>query len=252
MFKFDIAISYAGDEAGIAEDLWQLLQEKGVKVFFAKGKKGYLLGKPLKRELKYIFGPHTKFVVPIISKHYVQKRWPKYEFDVAKKEEHRRLVEFILPIRLDDVNLGGLKEDVVYIDLRKEGFIKTVDIIIEKLREVYPIEEIIVPKAWVVTFGLVIDELMQNYELPPSAPRDYAHLCDWLEKDLTNCLSKAPLEAWKLLEDTRDGKALSVRVGFEWDPDKYPLDFGDIDWWEVLEIGEFNEIYPGQDWKEIF
>jgi len=28
MFRFDIAISYAGDEEGIAENLYQLLREK--------------------------------------------------------------------------------------------------------------------------------------------------------------------------------------------------------------------------------
>ena len=136
MFKFDIAISYAGEEVGIAEDLWQLLQEKDVKVFFAKVQKDYLFGKLLKQELPYIFGPHTKFVVPIISKHYVQKRWPKYEFNLAKKEEHQRPIEVILPIFLDDVNLKGLlKEDKDYIDLRKEGLIKNFDVIIKKLRK---------------------------------------------------------------------------------------------------------------------
>ena len=54
-------------------------------------------------------------------------------------------------------------------------------------------------------------------------------------------------EALKLLEDTRDGETLSVRVGFKLDPDKHPFDFGDIGWWEFLELDEFNKIYPDQD-----
>ena len=252
MFIFDFAISYAGEEYGIAKDLYKLLLEKEAKVFFSENEKDYLLGKSLASELPYIFGPQTKFVVPIISKHYILKHWTKYEFNIAKKEEKKRGFEFILPIRLDDVNLKGLKEDVVYIDLRKEGLLSIVDIIMRKLRSLYPVEEVTVPEVWVATFGLVIEDLIENYELPSSAPITYPYLCDWLEEDLMKRLSKSPLESLTLLEDARNGESLSVRVGFKWDPDKNPLDFGDIGWWEILELADFESIYAGQDWKEIF
>jgi len=252
MFRFDFAISYASEEGGLAKDLFQLLQDKGAKVFLATNEKVYLFGKSLTSELDYIFGPYTKFVIPIVSKHYVDKYWAKYEFNIAKIEEGKRGFEFILPIRLDDVSLKGLEKDIVYIDLRKEGLLDTAEIMMRKLRDISPIEERTVPKVWVATFGLIIEELFENYELPFSVPRKYAHLCDWLEKDLMNHLSNISIEALKLLEDSRDGETLSVRVGFNWDPEKCPLDFGDIYWWEVLEIDAFNKIYPNQDWKEIF
>jgi len=252
MFRFDFAISYAGEEEGIARDLFQLLQDKGAKVFFAKNEKVYLFGKSLTSELDYIFGPYTKFVIPIVSGNYVQKYWTKYEFNIAKREERKRGFEFVLPIRLDDISLKGLEGDVVYIDVRKEGLLDTAEIIMRKLRDIYPTEEATVPKVWVATFGLIIEGIFENYEFPPSIPRDYAPLCDWLEKDLMNRLSKISIETSRLLEDSRDGETLSVRVGFKWDPDKYPLDFGDIYWWEVLEIDVFNKVYSNQDWKEIF
>ena len=112
-----------------------------------------------------------------------------------------------------------------------------------------------VPKVWVATFGLIIEDLLENYKIPHSVPRDYPRLCDWLERDLVDRLSKrsiGSIETLRLLEDERDGKIFSVRVGFKWDPEKHPLDFDDIGWWEFLELDEFNEIYPDQDWKEIF
>jgi len=252
MFKFDFAISYAGEEVGVAKDLFQLLRNKRAKVFFAKNEKVYLLGKSLKSELSNIFGPSTRFVIPIISKHYVQKDWTKFEFCISKMEKRKRDYEFILPIRLDNVTLEGLEGDTFYIDLIKEGFLETAEIIMRKLREIYPAKEVTVPKVWVATFGLIIDDLLENYELPHSVPSDYPHLCDWLERDLMNHLSKTSIGALKLLEDTRDGETLSVRVGFKLDPDKHPFDFGDIGWWEFLELDEFNRIYPDQDWKEIF
>jgi len=247
MFRFEIAISYAGEEEGIAENLYRLLLERGVKVFFAKGKMAYLLGKGLESEIPYVFGPGSRFFVPIISRNYVKKRWPLYELRSAIEEESRRRFEFILPIRLDDVDLEGLEEDRVYLDLRKEGLFRVADILIEKLREKYPPEEIIVPTHWVATFGVNTYDLLKSDELPPAAPRDYPHLCDWLTEDLMNHLYLAPIEDLRLLEDLRTGETLSVSVGFIWNPDKTPLDFGNIGWWEVLEVEEFKKIYPDQD-----
>lgn len=252
MFKFDIAISYAGEEEGIAEDLHRILRENDIEVFFAKPCKVYLFGKRLTPEIKNAFGPYTKFVVPIISKHYIEKYWPKLEFRIAKEEEKHRRFEFILPILLDDIQLEDLETDLVYINLRKEGIFSSADTIIKKLREHYPMEEISVPKVWVATFGVVIENLLEKNEFPSSAPRDYVHLCDWLEKDLVKRILESPIQNFELPEAShRDGETLSIRIAFEWDPEKYTLDFGDIGWWEVLEIAEFEEIYSDQSGEDF-
>lgn len=247
MFKWDFAISYADEESGIASDLHHLLRKKGANVFFAKSEDVYLWGKKLKNEFKNIFRTETKFAVILLSKHYVQKSWTVYEFNVAKGEELNRDYEYILPIRVDDVNLEGLCEDVCYIDLRKEGLFSTAAIMVKKLTDIHPIKKVRPPTDWVAAFGLIIEDLMENYELPASIPRFYPHLCDWLEEDLMKRLSKSPLVGLRILEDSRDGETVSIRVGFKWDPEKAPLDFGDIGWWEVLEVAPFESIYPSQD-----
>ncbi len=253
MFRFDFAISYAGEEEGIAKDLYRLLKDKGAEVFLAANEKVYLLGKSLRSELDYIFGPYTKYAVAIVSKNYVEKYWPKYEFNRAKVEQKKRGFEFILPIHIDNVILEGLEEDLVYVDLRKEGILGTAEIMMKKLRDIYPAEEVVVPEVWVATYGLTIENLLEKYQLPSGVPRDYPHLCDWLEKDLIDPLSKSlSIKTLRLLEDSRNGETLSVRVGFKWNPETHPLDFSDIGWWELLELVEFNEIYPDQDWKVIF
>jgi len=48
----------------------------------------------------------------------------------------------------------------------------------------------------------------------------------------------------------RTGETLSIRVAFEWNPGENIFDFGDIGWWEVLEIAKFEDIYPDQSGKE--
>jgi len=257
-FIFDVAISYAGEEVGIADDLYQMLKQKRVdqkrvKVFFAKPSKAYLWGKSLPPALRKIFGGvQTKFVIPIISKHYIEKKYTKLEFREAKKEEKRRRFEVILPIILDSVRLQGLESDRNYIDLRKEGIHSTVNTIIEKIKQPPPYEPYAIgafyapimppsaPTHWIATFGVTIEHLLT--ELPSSAPTDYVSLCDWLEKDLMERLYRSSLKQYRFLEDMRTGETLSIRIGFEWDPEEQPLDFGDIGWWEVLEIAEHEEI----------
>jgi hypothetical protein len=264
MFKFDVAISYAGEEEGLADDLYRLLKQNKIKVFFAKPSKVYLWGKMLTPELKKIYGGiHTKFVIPIISKHYVKKTFTKLELRVAKRKEKYRGSEVILPIILDKVLFRGLEKDRNYIDLRKEGLHSTVDIIIKKLikRPTYPYYcrgdfgisdiEIFVPIVWVASFGVVIEDLLKGHELPSSVPRDYVNLCDWLEKDLMDRLSKSDIKKYKLSEDLRTGETLSIRIAFGWNPEEKPFDFGDIGWWEVLEIAKFEDIYPDQSGKEF-
>ena len=249
MFRFDMAISYAGEEEGLAYDLYKLLCKNDMKVFFAKPYKVYLFGKHLIPEIKDIFGPYTRFVVPIISKHYAKKYWPKLEFNIAKEEEKHRRFEFILPVIIDDVCFEGFDEsDLVYINIRKEGLFSTVDIICQKFYQYYKRMKTSAPKVWVATFGVIIHDILESDKFSLLyAPRDYAHLCNWLEKDLVERLSKSPTQNFKFLKPShRDGETLSVRICFEWDSQKCPLDFGNIGWWEVLEIAEFEEIYPGQ------
>lgn len=250
-FRFDFAISYAGEESGIAGDLACLLREHGAKVFFATSEKVYLLGKRLTSELKHVFGPHTRFFVPIITNHYVQKYWPAYEFRIAQIEESKRPFEYMLPIRLDDAVLQGLETDRGYIDLRKEGLFGAASTLTEKLHEYYPAEERDVPQIWTATFGVRVEDLAAAPELPSSAPQGYPHLCDWLEKELIRRLSGSALEDITLLEDSRTGETLSVRVGFRWDPQRGPLDLGDPGWWEVLEVAPFESVYPGENWERL-
>jgi len=194
--------------------------------------------------LKNIFGTSTRFAILLLSKHYVEKFYTRYEFNVAKIEESNRDYEFRLPVRFDNASLKGLEEDKVYIDLRREGLFNTAEILMKKLRDICPVEQVNVPKEWFAAFGIVIEDLMENYELPASAPGQYAYLCDWLEEDLMKRLSKSCLGSLKMLEDSRDGETLTVKVGFEWVPEEGPLDFGDIGWWGVLEVAELESIYP--------
>lgn len=119
--EYDVSISYAREDEGVAEDLERRLRVKGVRVFLDKLERHRLWGKDLGTYFEQIFGVKAVFVVVLLSRHYAAKEWTDYEFECAKKEARQRTEEFILPIRLDDAIKPGLKSSICYMDYRKEG-----------------------------------------------------------------------------------------------------------------------------------
>jgi len=101
--------------------------------------------------------------------------------------------------------------------------------------------------------GLVIAEVLESDNLPIGAPRDYVYLCDWLEEDLKTRLESVPIGPFIFTEpSSRDGECLSVRIAFKWSPHNQPLDFGNLCWWQVTEVGPFKEFYPYQEPEKLF
>lgn len=116
-YKYDAALSFAGEDRKHAESLYRLLTRRGFSVFYDIGRQGDLWGKSAKG-FEPVYGRQTRYVIPFVSKHYVAKDWTRYEFETAKREQMRRRREFILPVRLDDSRLLGLHDDIVHLDAR--------------------------------------------------------------------------------------------------------------------------------------
>lgn len=251
-FEFDFSISFAGNHRSEAECLAQMLSEENASVFYDKYYRSQLLGKKLGLEFQKVYGPKTRFFVPLVSKEYISKYWPRYELDVAVQEAKRRDKEFILPLALDDSRLPGIDDDVAYIDLRKIDTKEVAEILLNKLPS-KPVAKEMAKEVWISSFGLVIAEVLESDDLPIDAPRDYIYLCDWLEEDLKTRLESAPVGPFVFTEPSfRDGECLSVRIAFKWSPHNQPLDFGNLYWWQVTEVGPFKEFYPYQEPKKLF
>ncbi|MBU7046556.1 MAG: TIR domain-containing protein [Theionarchaea archaeon] len=107
-FKYDLAISFAGENREIAKELAAELQDKGVKIFYDEFYKSKLWGKKLRKHFKDIYGPKARFVVVLISEYYPMKDWTDFEFSVIKEEARKRENDFVLPIRLDETKIIGI------------------------------------------------------------------------------------------------------------------------------------------------
>ncbi len=133
LFEYDVAISFAGEDRKIAEELASALRDKGVRVFYDEFYKSDLWGKKLTKHFREVYGPKARFIILLISKYYPVKDWTDFEFSIARKEAKERKVEFILPVKLDDTKILGIHEDTVYLDFNKEGIDGIVKCFLEKL-----------------------------------------------------------------------------------------------------------------------
>ncbi len=132
-FEYDVAISFAGEDREVAKEIAEGLTKSGIQVFFDLFYQAQLWGKDLAIEFQKRYGPKTRFVMPLISGHYAIKDWTDYEFTIARQEALVRGHEFILPVRLDDTPLAGLKSTIAYLDLKHEGVDGVVANVLEKL-----------------------------------------------------------------------------------------------------------------------
>jgi len=248
-FAFDFAISFAGEDRTIAEKIANKLRTaRDVTVFYDYYYKSELLGEKLGKEFSIVYGPATRFFVPIISEYYVRKDYTNYEWTIAKEEGKKRDYEFILPIRLDDSKLIGLQSDVSFLDWRKESLESIVETLLKKLA----VSPVIRNTLWVATVGIIVDETIKKWSrIPrfrpgpyPGVLLSYQELCDWFERNLMERLTRKGFKDLKILEDLRNGEALSVRFQFHWAPSDTSLDFGPLDWWQILEVTPLEDVYP--------
>ncbi|MCP2213959.1 UNVERIFIED_ORG: hypothetical protein J2R93_008371 [Bradyrhizobium japonicum] len=116
--SFDVAISFAGTERALAEQLAENLRAAGIAVFYDYFYAEHLWGKNLTAFLDEIYGRKAKFCVVFVSKEYRDRKWTIHELRSAQaKALEQRGNEYILPVRVDDTQLDGLPSNVGYLDI---------------------------------------------------------------------------------------------------------------------------------------
>lgn len=132
-FEYDIAISFAGENRNTAEDIAGKLKANGVRVFYDKYEEAHLLGMDLYEHLHDVYSNKAKCCMMLISQYYVDKAWTTHE---RKSVQERALLEsgpYIIPVRLDDTPVPGLRSTVAYFDLRTRSVDALIDLMLQKL-----------------------------------------------------------------------------------------------------------------------
>ena len=130
MFKYDFAISYAGEDKKIAEEIYSNIKSfnNDINIFYAPNEQHLLIGKDGESFFDDLFTKCTEVIV-IISTHYKRKDWPRYEWDVIleRSKENR-----FIPIKLDNTKILGLPSNIM-VEYYKDNSIEIAELCIKKL-----------------------------------------------------------------------------------------------------------------------
>lgn len=134
-YEYDVALSFAGEDRDIVEQVATYLKNNGVSVFYDDFEQVNLWGKDLAVHLYNVYRKKAKYCIPFISAHYKQKVWTKHEFRSALERALQENSEYFLPVRLDDTEIEGLRNTIGYIDFNKYTPKQLGDMIMQKLSQ---------------------------------------------------------------------------------------------------------------------
>ena len=131
--EYDIAISFAGEDRTIAEQIVEALYKEGVKVFYDQYEQANLWGKDLYQHLSEVYSKKAQYCLVLISENYVKKNWTQHELKSAQERAFKENKEYILPVRLDDTEVPGIHSTVGYLNFRGIGIEGIINATLQKL-----------------------------------------------------------------------------------------------------------------------
>lgn len=132
--EFDVAISFAGEDRGLAQDLAKRLQAAGLLVFYDDDQQAELLGEHLLEYLIGVYKERASYCVVLISAAYVRKRWTRHEWRAAQERAfEQQEAAYILPVRLDDTALPGLLSTIGHISIPPKTVAEAARLIYKKV-----------------------------------------------------------------------------------------------------------------------
>lgn len=118
-FEYDVAVSFAGEDRSVVLQFAEILKAHGLKVFYDNWEQANLWGRDLYQHLDEVYSKKARFCVMFLSAHYAAKAWTNHELKSAQARAFQENDEYILPLRLDDTVIPGIRPTLGYLDLRK-------------------------------------------------------------------------------------------------------------------------------------
>jgi len=113
---FDVAISFSGTERELAKELANTVREAGFSVFYDGFYPADLWGKNLVEFFHEIYSKRARFCVIFVSAEYLNRQWTIHERRSAQERMLKEKgEEYILPIKIDDVDLPGIPSTIGYL-----------------------------------------------------------------------------------------------------------------------------------------
>lgn len=119
--EYDLAISHAGEDRGLARDIATQMTAHGYKVFLDEYERVALWGADLPAELGKIYMEGAQYCLILVSEYYAKKSWTHHELQFALSRALQERRPYILPLVLDGTRLEGLPPTVGCLDLRNSS-----------------------------------------------------------------------------------------------------------------------------------
>ncbi len=135
-YKYDVALSFAGEDRKYVEEVAMFLKKKNIAVFYDYFEEENLWGKNLISYLEEIYTYKSKYCVIFISQYYVKKEWTCYESAAAMVrllDSNMKQKEYLLPVKFDETKVSGVLSTIGFIDGKKKTPDELGNLIIKKL-----------------------------------------------------------------------------------------------------------------------
>lgn len=133
-FKYDVALSFSGKDRVYARRLANEMKSRGIRVFFDEYEQARLWGKDLYSHLSSVYSEKARFCVLLLSCHYKDSLWTNHERENAQARAFEERSEYILPIKIDDTEIPGIRKTIGYVHKSQFTVRKVVDLIVDKLK----------------------------------------------------------------------------------------------------------------------
>ncbi|KAA8747369.1 TIR domain-containing protein [Paenibacillus sp. UASWS1643] len=115
-YEYEVAFSFAGEDRELVDEIADQLRKANIRVFYDMYETVSLWGKDLYTHLDEIYRKKSKYCVMFLSNNYKEKVWTNHERESAQARAFTEREEYILPIRLDDTEIPGIRPTTGYID----------------------------------------------------------------------------------------------------------------------------------------
>lgn len=117
--KYDIALSFAGEDRALVEEVANWASFFGLSVFYDDWEQANLIGEDLFLHLSRVYSKSAKLCLLFASKNYPKKMWTRHELKFAHSRAIQESGGYIIPVRIDDTEIPGIPVTTGYIDARK-------------------------------------------------------------------------------------------------------------------------------------
>ncbi|HEX4452176.1 MAG TPA: TIR domain-containing protein [Kofleriaceae bacterium] len=135
--RYDVVLSFAGEDREYVESVATLLEAANVSAFYDRNEEASLWGKDLVAHLDLIYRTRGRYCVMFVSRHYADKMWTSHERKSAMARSVEQRAEYILPVRFDDTEVPGLPATVGFADARTKSPEALSRLILQKLGRSY-------------------------------------------------------------------------------------------------------------------